>query len=75
MLLIRKSLEQEMLDDFLLEESECKKILSITGSKANKDYAHARLLVLESSILELQKQIKHPERHSMLLQGINPNEA
>lgn len=73
MINMNHSLESRMLADFELEVGECKKLLAgrevIPGSHGR---AMARIAVIIASVEELKKQMKNPLRHSMLVEGVNP---
>jgi hypothetical protein len=74
MIILRKSQEQEMFDEFLLEYKDMEKLLKHPLSHI-RERASSRMKVLDASIEELKKQIANPQRHSMLQEGVNPDET
>ena len=77
MIIIRQSLQAEMLEDFEKEVGELKKMLAgrevVVGGK---EYAERRLWVVEESVKELKKQMEDPGRHfSQYEGGYSPEEA
>jgi hypothetical protein len=72
-IIIKESLQEQMLRGFQEEVKENKKLLSSRGlSPFIYQRAEERLRVVESSIEEIKKQMANPYRHAMLQQGINP---
>ena len=72
-IIIKKSVEHQMLEGFEEEIKENQKILAGRPSPFNKQRAEERLAVIQESIVELKKQMANPYRHSMLQEGINPD--
>jgi hypothetical protein len=67
------SLEEQMMEDFILELNENKTLLERCGDNAFiKQRAIERVRIIEASIEELKKQIADPIRHYILKEGINP---
>lgn len=58
LILIGKSLQEQMIDDFILEYEQQRTL-------DNKP----RMYVIEQSIRELREQIKNPERHAKMIHG------
>jgi hypothetical protein len=70
---IHTSTEKLMLDDFEKEAGECRTVLMrkeiYPGSHQR---AKERLVVISASVEELKKQMAQPNRHAMLIEGVNP---
>ena len=64
-----KSLQQEMIDDFLSELNELTILLKGSPSSLEKERAVNRKYVVEQSIQELQKQLIDPTRHVRQTEG------
>jgi hypothetical protein len=77
MIVMKSSLQAEMLQDFEAEVGELKKLLATQESvKGGKEYAEKRLWVVEESVKELKKQIADGGRHfSQYEGGYSPEEA
>jgi len=68
-IIIGKSLQEAMIEDFSLEYAQQKKLRDTEPNSPHGLRASERMKVISQSIEELKMQIKNPERHAMMIHG------